>query len=669
MKQIFFCFYFFGIFSFTGAQEIIVKTPAMPASDFAIKKINEVEKLILKAGIAINSKSDSAKIFLEQAFTLIKNALADSNIREPEIKKKFWNLQTVALNKMGIFHARSGKFSESLECFSRALKISLGTRDTAFAEICVINMFAIKPKLPDNPAVMDLIDSGKSLYNQFGYQTAMKVTLDNFSKGLFNSNEDTLAMLECFEQGLLLSQLVGSQNGKVWWLKETPQSKKLMSDPFLAESCLSRSLNMSRKIGDLIGAEKTLLSLSLLNATIGNWEKAMNSCWESMKLNEALHNQREIIHAWECLGFVNHLVGNHSLALIYYKRGQQLRNEPGKDKDMKDEMSSGRPPFEIKGIVPEGQHKFKGMPDSKKDEVTQKALVGLQYEYRYTYEFEKKVFEDSLRHSELQKIKDAEIAVQEALVANEKTEKKALITGSVLLILLLFVSLFAYLSKRISNKRIASEKHRSDQLLLNILPAEIAEELKKFGKAKARRYEEVTVLFSDIKDFTHHTERLTPEELVAEIDYCFRNFDRIIDSHGIEKIKTVGDAYICVAGLPHADPDGAEKVVRAAIEIRNFMAKFKTERSAEGKQCFEVRMGISTGPLVAGIVGAKKFAYDIWGDTVNTAARMEQHGEVNKVNISSQTFSLVKEKFNCHHRGKVEAKNKGQVDMYFVELL
>jgi class 3 adenylate cyclase len=232
-----------------------------------------------------------------------------------------------------------------------------------------------------------------------------------------------------------------------------------------------------------------------------------------------------------------------------------------------------------------------------------------------------------------------------------------------------------YLSLNLEHKveertrELGDEKKKSDNLLLNILPAEVAEELKQHGRSNAKTYGLVTVMFTDFKDFTDVSEKVSPELLVSEIDYCFSAFDNIIEKYGIEKIKTIGDAYICAGGLPVLTFTHAADTVSAAIEIRNFMLQRKKEKEVKGEIPFELRIGIHTGPVVAGIVGVKKFAYDIWGDTVNLAARMESSGEAGKINISGTTYALVKDKFNCTHRGKIQAKHKGEVDMYFVEPL
>ena len=214
---------------------------------------------------------------------------------------------------------------------------------------------------------------------------------------------------------------------------------------------------------------------------------------------------------------------------------------------------------------------------------------------------------------------------------------------------------------------LSKEKKRSDELLLNILPIEVVNELKLTGSSKAKTFSMVTVMFTDFKDFTDVSGKISGELLVDEINYCFSAFDNIIQNYKIEKIKTVGDAYICVGGMPELNFTHSTDIISAAIEIRDFMLKRKIEKESRGEIPFQIRLGIHTGPVVAGIVGVKKFAYDIWGDTVNIASRMESSGEEGKVNISGATYELVKNKFNCTYRGKISAKNKGEIDMYFVE--
>ena len=210
---------------------------------------------------------------------------------------------------------------------------------------------------------------------------------------------------------------------------------------------------------------------------------------------------------------------------------------------------------------------------------------------------------------------------------------------------------------------IVRERRKSDKLLLNILPSAVAAELKNKGSAAAKHFDNVTVLFTDFVNFTQTSERMKPQALIDELHTCFKAFDDITTKYNVEKIKTIGDAYLAVAGLPTADPQHAEHVVKAAIEINAFMQ----DRFAKlGSSTFQIRIGIHSGSVVAGIVGVKKFAYDIWGDTVNTAARMEQNSEAGRINISATTYELVKDKFTCEYRGEIDAKGKGMLKMYYV---
>ena len=226
--------------------------------------------------------------------------------------------------------------------------------------------------------------------------------------------------------------------------------------------------------------------------------------------------------------------------------------------------------------------------------------------------------------------------------------------------------LYDQLEQKVAERtaELEQEKQKSDDLLLNILPAETAKELKQKGHADARHFDRVTVLMTDFAGFTELSSTLTPAELVAEIDACFKAFDLIAEKHRVEKIKTVGDAFMAAGGLPIPNSTHAENVLRAALEMRDFMRK---RRENGHPNAMGIRIGVHTGPVVAGIVGVKKFQYDIWGDTVNTAARMESSGEVGEVNISQTTYELVKDTFSFRYRGELEAKGKGRVPMYFAD--
>jgi len=301
----------------------------------------------------------------------------------------------------------------------------------------------------------------------------------------------------------------------------------------------------------------------------------------------------------------------------------------------------------------EYQAKYLAQKDSLFNIETDDKMRGLQFDF----DLEKK--EDEIGLLE----KEAEI--QEL---TEKRQKNVIwVTGIFLfLLVLLAISLFRrYKFTKETNLIIEKEKDRSESLLLNILPEETARELKEFGKVKAKRFDSVTVLFTDFVGFTSYAKNLEPEELVSSVDYYFSKFDEIMEKYRVEKIKTIGDAYMCVSGLPEPGEKDAIRAVQAAFEILDFMEESKKTKMNDIAK-FDIRIGINTGPIVAGVVGTKKFAYDVWGDAVNVASRMESKSESGKINISESTYELIKDQYDCEFRGEIDVKNKGMMKMFFV---
>lgn len=273
------------------------------------------------------------------------------------------------------------------------------------------------------------------------------------------------------------------------------------------------------------------------------------------------------------------------------------------------------------------------------------------------------IYRDSVKNlSSIQEIgnmrTDFEVSqkqIEVDLLNQQKTNQRVLIFS--MLVILGMTGLYF--------RNINKEKRRSDELLLNILPIKTAEELKEHGKVKAKKFESVTVMFTDFQAFTKHSQNLSPEELVKSVDYFFSKFDQIISSYELEKIKTIGDAYMCAGGLTNTSEKQVINMINAAFEIKAFMEETKRQ-SKNGIAHFNIRIGMNTGPVVAGVVGKNKFAYDIWGDTVNVASRMESNSEPGKINVSENTYQLIKAHFDCEYRGEIDVKNKGMMKMYFV---
>lgn len=266
-------------------------------------------------------------------------------------------------------------------------------------------------------------------------------------------------------------------------------------------------------------------------------------------------------------------------------------------------------------------------------------------------------------------IANSTLALREA-----NTNRNFYLAGMVALLLLAGGSLFSFArarqhAKALSEKNaiIREEQQRSEDLLLNILPVLVAEELKKQGHTKARYFDDVGVLFADFVGFSKIAEKLTPQQLVSDLDTCFQQFDSIIAQYGLEKIKTIGDAYMCAGGLPNGGGSQLRSMVDAALDMQSWLLQWNREREKQGLPRYDARIGIHSGAVVAGVVGSKKFAFDIWGDTVNIAARVEQAGEGGKVNVSGSVYEAVKNQFEFKHRGKIPIKNKGEIEMYFLE--
>lgn len=300
------------------------------------------------------------------------------------------------------------------------------------------------------------------------------------------------------------------------------------------------------------------------------------------------------------------------------------------------------------------------------------ALVGLLFMLIIVYEVYRNYKNKKKVHKQLEQ-KHAEILEQKQEIATQRDHLQQL--NDQLFIqkeqIVIQKNELEQLNMELSQQKdlISSEKTKSDSLLKNILPKKIAEELKERGKAKPHHYPAATVMFTDFVNFTQICKHLSPIELVNELDTYFAELDNIIEKHNLEKIKTIGDAYLCVGGLPEANKRNPIDVVLAAFEILDFIERINELQRNLHFPVWQLRIGLHTGELVAGVVGKKKFAYDIWGETVNIASRMQTAGMPNKINISEATHQYIAPYFLCQARGKILTKNLGEMDMYFVENL
>lgn len=400
------------------------------------------------------------------------------------------------------------------------------------------------------------------------------------------------------------------------------------------------------QLGSKIGQAYSLGNLGMIYAKLGLDLKAEYHMNKAILLLQDLQEYYPIAVYLTYISDIYSEKGEEKLAFNYAMLSLELAQKHGMKKQVSDAYLTLSKISELAGKTEEAFGYFKNHI-AYKDSVNNITLVQQMGDLRTDYEVSKKQIEVDLLNQQKK--------TQQIIVI-------AVIIALILIGLLAFGLYRRYLFIQKTKLIIEKEKNRSDELLLNILPRETANELKLSGKVKAKKFESVTVLFLDFKSFTQYAEKLSPEVLVEQVDYYFSGFDQIMERFGLEKIKTIGDAYMCAGGLPFPSPDHATKMVLAAFEMAQFVRDAKKMNSVSQ---FEVRIGIHTGPVVAGVVGTKKFAYDIWGDTVNIAARMESSSEPGKINISESTYQLIKDEFDCEFRGEIEAKNRGMMKMYY----
>ncbi|MEO1012683.1 MAG: adenylate/guanylate cyclase domain-containing protein [Bacteroidota bacterium] len=382
-----------------------------------------------------------------------------------------------------------------------------------------------------------------------------------------------------------------------------------------------QALRLARELDNALYQGRIATALGQLWLGQGSPNKALVRCTEAHALAQELNLIPEQAEACDCLYEANKMLSRNRQALQFYER-------------------------------------LMGHRENLKAQETVQMMQQM--------EFEKELVLDSV--AQVEKARRLKAKHYAELAQRKRQRNYLLLVAGVILVLSLgLYSRMLYIKK--AKARLQVEKDRSEALLLNILPEKIAEELKEKGEVDAQYRKRVAILFSDFKGFTEIASQLGPQPLVEEINCCFKAFDHIMERYALEKIKTIGDAYMAAGGLPEEDGAAVKRMVRAALEMQRFMARRKKENNLLGKPAFDMRVGIHVGPIVAGIVGIKKFQYDVWGDTVNTASRMESHGAIGKVNISQDTYVLLQDQpdFAFAYRGRIPAKGKGDLAMYFVE--
>ncbi len=499
-------------------------------------------------------------------------------------------------------------------------------------------------------------------------------------RGMYERNIGTIAeaqgdipaAMDRFYKAIELYKIDGYQEGVAAVTSDLGLIAYGAGDLKKAQRELTESRRIFQEINDSAGLGSCYVNLGLVLRALGSEDEFLASNIQAAKIFAALNDSLRLGIAYGNIAAANYVMNRMQVALDYRFRSLEC-------------FTTAKRPDKVRSVYAQIGETYRrlGNYDSARVylnlglasnlEANDKASLISVYEYlakldsttgRYKEALYDKLmwvhYSDSVNavtnNSEITRTEMRyEFREKEALAQQELDRERTIrnvMIGGVATLLAFTIVFFRQRNK------VKREKARSEDLLLNILPAETAEELKATGTATARQYDQVTVLFTDFVNFTGIAESLTPTELVAEVHRIFTAIDAIIEKHGLEKIKTIGDAYLAVCGLPMPAEDHALRVVRAAKDIVDHMA--------DHNSTFQIRIGINSGPVVAGIVGVKKFAYDIWGDTVNTASRMERASEPGRINLSEATYQLIKDHVSCEYRGMIDVKGKGAVGMYYV---
>ncbi|MGB5203729.1 MAG: adenylate/guanylate cyclase domain-containing protein [Eudoraea sp.] len=581
---------------------------------------------------------EQTKVYADQAITLAN---------ELGFKKG----KAYALKNKGLAEFYQQKYKEVLENWTQSLQTFEGIQDTLGIANLASNLGVIYFTQGSHAKALDYYLKSLSYSEKLGDPVRISSALLNIG-GLYSQMLDYDQALNYFKQVEHYLPILNELQIKYSYLMGIGEVYSNRDDHINALKYYTQALAINEDSPDYA---HILTMIGKEERQMGNTQKAID--YFNLAYDRATESDLALDQVQTLLALGNtYRKTDVKKALKAYQDAETLAIELDTNEELRDIYEGMALSYQATGDYKNAyayQNKYLTIKDEIFNIETDDKIRGLQFDF----DLEKK--EDEIGMLE----REAQIADLQA------KRQKYVIYGTVLGLLLVFVlavgsyKRYRYVKK--TNKIIEEEKNRSENLLLNILPDETALELKQFGKVKAKKFESVTVMFTDFKSFTSYSQNLSPELLVKTVDYYFSKFDTIMEKYGLEKIKTIGDAYMCAGGLPFPTEDHPYKMVQAAFEVAQVMEETKLKPPKDIVP-FDVRIGINTGGIVAGVVGTKKFAYDIWGDTVNVAARMESLSEPGRVNVSQSTYLLIKDRYTCEHRGQIHVKNKGMMDMYFV---
>lgn len=577
------------------------------------------------------------------------------------IQEELGNKQGIAssLHSIGMIHHEQGNYPNALKHYLKSLGIMDELANKQGMSASLNGIGNIYHEQGNYPKALEYHQKCLAIDEELGDKGGMASSLHNIGM-IYNAQDDYPKTLEYYQKSLAIEEELGNQYGIANSLQSIGSIYHKQSNYSKAFEYYQKCLEIMKELGNKQGIAGSMMNIGQIYKGQGQYHKALEYYQQSLTLNKELGNKKGLSSVLNSIGRINRDLGNNTKALENCKKGLALAKSIEVLEEQKSACECLYDTYKAMGKGNEALMYLEQMNvinDSLNAEESAKKLQQM--------EFAKQLLHDSIATAKKERMVQE---MHEEEVRQEKKTRNWSIAGGILGLLLAvgFYSRWWYVKN--SRAALQVEKDRSEDLLLKILPEEIANELKQKGRADARDFEMVSILFSDFKGFTQISEKLGAVELLNEIRRCFEAFDGIMEKYGIEKIKTIGDAYMAAGGLPVPSENSVKNTVLAGIEMQEFISKRKGVLDFEGKHGFEMRVGIHTGPVVAGIVGVKKFQYDIWGDTVNTANRMESSGEAGKVNVSETIFNALKDdpQFSFQNRGKLAAKGKGEIEMYYV---
>ncbi len=570
-------------------------------------------------------------------------------------------------NNLGNAYESLGQFESALQAHRESLALNEQLRDTIRIARAHLNLGGVFEEMGAYPEAYEQVNTARFFFEADNDTASMARAYALLGHIRFELEMRPEAR-DWYEKALFLREKLGDPDRVADALSDLGNVLDDMGSvdsSRIAISLYRRALDIRRQSGDEPGLAALYNNLGVAFKHLGQYATGVGYLRQSLALRTKQDDQPGLMEVYNSFGDVTYGLKDYGEALryteLYFAIAQQIGDGKFIQKAYKDFA---------KIYATLGEYDKAYQYRVKYDELRYERLNEARAQ-----DFERKdvLFSEQKREAQIVQ-QQHELELRDADLARARTRTYALVggvLGSFLLALLLFNSnrLRARTNRELASKNntIEHERARADRLLKNILPGKTADELILHNTVQPVRYDSVTVLFSDFVGFTTIAERVSPEELIAELDTCFRLFDSIMDKHGLEKIKTIGDSYMCAGGLPTPTTTHAADIVQAAIEMQKGLRELMLHRPNINTPVFEMRIGIHTGPVVAGVVGSHKFAYDIWGDTVNTAARLEAGSVAGKINISATTYQQVSHLYKCTFRGNLAAKNKGEIAMYFVE--